>query len=215
VQLHPCEAAPRFVSRNENGFFDLNDIAGIRVVAGPLDHRVTCFGYCLTEEVTAGALDVGAASALGVPKGPMLATLKRGQSVSLSDGTVVHPAQVLGSATPGRKFVLLGDTCGSSGIAAAAMDATWLVHESTFDDDSAALAIPRGHSTARMAGEFARSINAKNLLLTHFSARFLPRSKDPQFMDKIEQQAGEGSAGTCAVRAVEDFECIELVRRRK
>ena len=43
-----------------------------------------------------------------------------------------------------------------------------MVHEATFDDRSAQMAIPRGHSTARMAGAFAAQCQAKSLLLTHF-----------------------------------------------
>ncbi len=46
--------------------------------------------------------------------------------------------------------------------------ADWIVHEATFDDRSAQMAIPRGHSTARMAGAYAAQCQAKSLLLTHF-----------------------------------------------
>lgn len=37
-------------------------------------------------------------------------------------------------------------------------------------------AVSHGHSTAEMAGETARAMAAKHLLLTHFSTRYLPRS---------------------------------------
>jgi hypothetical protein len=51
--------------------------------------------------------------------------------------------------------------------------ADWMVHEATFDDRSAQMAIPRGHSTARMAGAFAAQCQAKSLLLTHFRYSYL------------------------------------------
>jgi ribonuclease BN (tRNA processing enzyme) len=68
-----------------------------------------------------------------------------------------------------------------------------MVHEATFDDRSAQMAIPRGHSTARMAGAFAAQCHAKSLLLTHFSARLQPRARDPRDMALLEKQ-GKGVA---------------------
>ena len=71
-----------------------------------------------------------------------------------------------------------------------------------------AQALPKGHSTARMAGAFAARLQAQRLLLTHFrcmlssyfsqlsfvqlfpspSARYMPRSKDEASMNLMEQQ---------------------------
>jgi ribonuclease Z len=211
--LHRNEAPPVTVAPLPDGTFDLGALHGIRVRAGPLTHRVASFGYVLEEPDTPGSLDAKAAEALGVPRGPLLAQLKAGKPVTTASGTVVQPAQVIGATVGGRKLVHLGDTCGSDGIASVAANADWLVHEATFDDASAALAVPRGHSTARMAGEFAAKLSAKALFLTHFSARHLPRSKDPVAMEALEAQAASTAPG-CMVRAVEDFETIELTRRR-
>lgn len=45
-------------------------------------------------------------------------------------------------------------------------------HESTIVDGDRAKAIARGHATPEMAGEFGAAVNAKTLLLTHFSSSF-------------------------------------------
>lgn len=85
----------------------------------------------------------------------------------------------------GRKVTILGDTSDASAIKDLAQDADVLVHESTLahivigdpnapKNDPQAItekAISRGHSTAGMAGAFAKSINARILALNHFSAR--------------------------------------------
>ena len=53
------------------------------------------------------------------------------------------------------------------------MGADVLVHEATNSNEERTVALQYGHSTAGMAGEFARRIQAKNLILTHFSPRNL------------------------------------------
>lgn len=72
----------------------------------------------------------------------------------------------------GRKVVLLGDTCNSEAIARAAMNCDVLSHEATYKvgmEDKARIAT---HSTSAQAGSFAGQIQAKALVLTHFSARY-------------------------------------------
>ena len=47
-----------------------------------------------------------------------------------------------------------------------------VVHEATFTNDMRERALIAGHSTAGMAGNFAKYVDAGSLILTHFSARF-------------------------------------------
>ena len=71
---------------------------------------------------------------LGIPKGPLLAKLKAGSSVTLADGRVVQPSEVVEPPRPGRTLLHLGDTCDSRNTMLIAKGADWVVHESTFDD---------------------------------------------------------------------------------
>lgn len=73
-----------------------------------------------------------------------------------------------------RKAVVLGDTVRSWPIAPLAAGADVLSHEATFSGGMEAKARVSQHSTGWMAGEFARSVGAQNLVLTHFSARYGP-----------------------------------------
>jgi ribonuclease Z len=211
-RLHDSEAPPLAIPFT-NGIVELGAVDGIRIRAAALTHRVLSFGYVLEEAASPGTLDVSKCDALNVPKGPLLAQLKAGNTITLPNGSTVSAAQVVGPPIRGRKLVMLGDTCDSSGIVDAANSADWVVHEATYDDNGADLAVPRGHSTSRMAGAFAATVCARNLLLTHFSARHLPRSKDPTVMETMEAQASEAAPGV-VVRAVEDFESVDLQRRR-
>jgi ribonuclease Z len=112
------------------------------------------------------------------------------EPIQLPDGTTLYPPPL---SIPGRKIVVLGDTSDSSGMMGLAEDPSVLVHEATnayapgngaertaIEDMSEAekrqvkeKAISRGHSTADMAGEFARKIRARRLFLNHFSAKYV------------------------------------------
>jgi ribonuclease Z len=68
--------------------------------------------------------------------------------------------------------VILGDTCDPTQISEIAKDCDVISHESTLEDDEQESCIQKGHSTPSMAAKFAKSIGAKKLILTHYSARF-------------------------------------------
>jgi ribonuclease Z len=145
---------------------------GLVVRAAPLRHPVPCFGYVVDEPDQAGRIDAELCISLGLPPGKEYARLKAGFDVQTKEGKTITPAMVLGCDRPGRRLCLLGDTCDSVGIARLARGADVLVHESTFAAYKHQEAVYKGHSTSVMAGEFARVIKARNLLLTHFSNRY-------------------------------------------
>jgi ribonuclease BN (tRNA processing enzyme) len=66
------------------------------------------------------------------------------------------------------QVVILGDTCDPSGLAHLATKCNLLIHEVTMRDVNRAKCYKRGHSTASMAGQFAASIQAKDVVVTHF-----------------------------------------------
>lgn len=61
----------------------------------------------------------------------VLKALKQNETFTLPDGSSVRGIDVVEPSLPGRKVVILGDTCESSAIATIAQDATVLVHEAT------------------------------------------------------------------------------------
>ena len=109
------------------------------------------------------------------------------------DGTELHTRDFLEPPRPGRKIVIMGDTCEGKHIAPLAQDCDLLVHEATnayFPDTdgdggsgfnigpkSTYQRVERdtfkhGHSTPQMAGAFAASVSARRLILSHFSPRY-------------------------------------------
>jgi ribonuclease Z len=138
----------------------------------PVRHGRDAIGYALVEEERPGRFDVETAAALGIPSGPERGLLQAGEAVTLADGRLVTPEQVLGDARAGRKVVLTGDTAPSDLVVEAALGADVLVHEATFCEDEADRAADTEHSTALEAARVARDAGVKLLALTHLSSRY-------------------------------------------
>ncbi|RKG61028.1 ribonuclease Z [Corallococcus sp. AB011P] len=144
---------------------------GYTVQAVGVDHRIHALGYVLAEDGRPGRFHLEKARELGVPEGPSFGKLQKGESITLPDGRVVKPEDVLGESRSGRRLVISGDTRPCPALVQAAKDADLLVHESTFSDDEQARAQETRHSTAREAAQVAREAGAKRLILTHLSSR--------------------------------------------
>jgi ribonuclease Z len=172
---------------------------GHRVEAFAVDHGVSAIGYALVEEERPGRFDVGTADGLGVPDGPLRGRLQRGEPVTLDDGTVVTPEQVLGPARPGRKLVLAGDTAPAASVVDAATGADVLVHEATFLADERERARETLHSTAGEAALAAREAGVRLLALVHVSTRY--------FGHQVVEEASQLFPDTVVPR---DFDVVEL-----
>ncbi len=164
-----------------------------------VEHGVAALGYALIEEIRPGRFDLEAAAALGVPDGPARGALQRGEPVTLVDGTVVRPDQVLGEARAGRKVALTGDTGPASSVVEAVAGFDVLVHEATFCADERERARETGHSTAGEAALVGREAGVRLLALTHLSSRYGGRD--------VEEEACALFPATVVPR---DFDIIEV-----
>jgi ribonuclease Z len=143
------------------------------IVPFPIEHAgKVALGYALVEETRLGRFNPDLARELGIPEGPMWGKLHRGQDVTLDDGRVVDAAALVGPTRPGRRVVFTGDGRPSPGTIEAAQNADVLIHEATFGDEEAPRALETGHATAKEAAGVAAAANAKQLVLTHLSARY-------------------------------------------
>ena len=136
------------------------------------EHRVDTIGWALMEHERLGRFDPAMARSLAVPEGPLWGRIHKGQAVTLEDGRVVEPSQLVGPTRPGRTVVYTGDTRPCDGVRRAARGADLLIHEATFSEEERARAVETGHSTAREAAEVAREAGVRQLVLTHISPRY-------------------------------------------
>lgn len=142
------------------------------LLVGEAQHKGDCLAYAMAEHERLGRFDPERAAALGIPEGPLWGRIHKGEAVTLDDGRVVSPAELVGPARPGRRVVYSGDTAVCPAINELARGADLLIHEATFGEDERERARETGHSTAREAAMVARDAGAKRLVLTHISARY-------------------------------------------
>jgi ribonuclease Z len=175
------------------------DRDGYRIETFAVEHGVSAVGYSLIEDCRPGRFDVDVASSLGIPDGPERGALQRGENVTLADGRVVTPGDVLGPARDGRKVVLTGDTAPAASVVEAAAGADLLVHEATFLADERARARETSHSTAGEAALVAQEAGVKLLALTHVSTRY--------FGHQVVEEATQLFATTVVPR---DFDLVSI-----
>ena len=99
--------------------------------------------------------------------------MKKGETITLEDGTVVNGQDYISPDIKGRVVTICGDTrkCEASEILAYRSDV--LVHEATYEEIKGQQAYRHFHSTSLQAAEVAKNAEVKRLLLTHISARYI------------------------------------------
>jgi ribonuclease Z len=182
---------------------DAIEFSGYRIGAYSVVHRTEAVGYALVEDDRPGRIDPARADELGVPPGPLLGALQRGEAVEIG-GRRVMPHEVMGEPRPGRKVVFSGDSEACDATAAVAQGAELLVHDGTFSHEERERARQTGHATAIEAAELAREADVALLALTHLSSRYLGPT--------IEQEARTVFERTVVPR---DFDMIEVPYRER
>ncbi|XP_066248505.1 ribonuclease Z, mitochondrial [Euwallacea similis] len=86
----------------------------------------------------------------------------------------------------GYKLTYSGDTMPSENLVHLGQNSDVLIHEATMEDDLSNEAVVKMHSTTSQAIEIGRNMNAKHIVLTHFSQRYakLPRFNE-NFGDNV------------------------------
>jgi ribonuclease Z len=170
------------------------------VQASWANHVIPNLAYALIEKPRLGRFYPKKARSLGVPEGPLWSKLQQGCEIKLPSGKIVKPEQVVGPSRDGRKIVYTGDTRPFKDFERFASNADLLIHDATLDDDLTEKAEEDGHSTPSQAAKDAKKAKAKQLILTHISARYDDTSKLLEHARKIFKKT----------QIAEDFMKIEI-----
>ena len=135
------------------------------------NHSVTTFSYLFEEKDKPGRFNLDKAKQLGIPEGKLWSDLQKGHDITI-DGKVIKPDQVLGEKRPGKKIGISGDTMPTMELEKFFENCDYLVFDSTFLEKEKDRAQDSCHSTAKQAATLGKNARVKNLILTHFSARY-------------------------------------------
>jgi len=153
---------------NEGTIFENNKFL---IHAAKANHSITAFSYLFEEKDKPGRFNVEKAKELGIPEGELWNKLQNGIDV-INNEKIIKPEQVLGKKRPGKKIGISGDTMPTKELEEFFNECDYLVFDSTFLDEEKQRAQDTCHSTAKQAAELGKNANVKNLILTHFSARY-------------------------------------------
>ncbi len=178
------------------------------ISAFPVVHRGPgCFGY-IFEEHSHRPFLAEEAERLGVPRGPERRKLVQGQPITLTNGTVIHPEQVLGAEIKGTRLIHVGDAARTEELVEVCRNADALVIEATYAACEAEMAARFGHLTAQNAAELAAAAGVGHLFLIHLSRRYserdiarearaiFPNTIVPKDLDYYRVSSGHGSEGS-------------------
>ncbi len=144
---------------------------GFKIRSFPLNHSRVCVGYTMEEDPRPGVFHPEKAKELGVPVGKMFSQLQSGQNVTLADGRIITPGEVLGATRPGRKFSYVTDTAPLDSIAKEVAGSDFLLCEGMFTKDLVESAAEKKHLTSTQAAMIAKAAGVKSMGLFHYSPR--------------------------------------------
>ncbi len=190
----------RFVEVAPGPVMEADDL---EILAFPVQHRGPgCLGYVFREKPRRPFL-VEKAEALMVPPGPERRRLVAGEAVTLADGRLITPDQVLGPLRLGACLAHVGDAGRVDDLVSAVWEADLLVIEATYLSQEADMARQFGHLTATQAATLAREAHVSQLVLTHISRRY----RDWEVLEEAQKIFPD-------TVIAHDFDHFQVVRRR-
>ncbi|QXI40820.1 ribonuclease Z [Pseudomonas xantholysinigenes] len=175
-------------------FADIESFAGmsfdnVQVGALTLSHRVPSWGYVFEESDPQPRLDTDRLRADGIAPGPLWGQLAHGQAVEYQ-GRVLDPRQYLLATRAVQRIIVCGDNDRPELLGELARDVDVLVHEATFTQPVIERAQGSfGHSTAAAVARFAEMAGVRNLVLTHFSARYQDKGGRGGSIEEVREEA--------------------------
>ncbi len=154
-----------------------------------LSHRVPSYGFVFEERDPEPRLDTQRLQADGIPAGPLWGQLARGRTVE-HEGRQLDPQTYLQPTRPAQRIIVCGDNDRPELLSTLAASVDVLVHEATFTQPVVERAQATfGHSTAAAVARFAETAGVKNLVLTHFSARYQSGGGRGGSIEQVREEA--------------------------
>lgn len=133
-------------------------------------HEARALSFIWQEDERPGKVDMVKIKKLGIPSGPLIGDLQKGNKIKWKN-KFISPDTVVGAPRRGRIIAYSGDTSPNEILGSKLSPCDLLIHEATYPDGMEELAEERGHSTISQAVNIAKNANVHQVVLTHFSPR--------------------------------------------
>lgn len=149
----------------------------------PLDHGISCFGYCITVK-RKPIFNPQKANQLGIPK-TLFKSLHAGKSIQLENEQIIEPEMVLDGKRHPIRVCYCTDTRKVDTMTDFARGADLLIGEGMYgDNEMRDKMVERGHMLFCDSALLAKEADAQRLWLTHFSPAL---TKPEHFLDSARQ----------------------------
>ncbi len=163
VEFHPVDTTVQTV---------IYDDRSLTIETIPLNHRLPCCGYLFREKAALPHIRREMIDCYEIPVS-QIQNIKRGMDYTMPDGTIIPNEKLVFPAEEPRSYAYVSDTKYLPQLAEQLKEVSTLYHEATYGDDNPAMAEKYFHSTARQAAQIAAAADVRQLLLGHYSSRYI------------------------------------------
>ncbi len=174
-----CDGSPfevRFAPFNPQKHALIYEDRSVQVFTLPLKHRVPTAGFLFKEQERKANIIKDMIDFYQIPL-KALPEIKDGADYVCPDGTLVPNEKLTRPSVKARSYAYCSDTAYSKKLIPLIKGVDVLYHEATFDESEKNRASETLHSTATMAGKVAAEAGAGQLIIGHFSARYVDESR--------------------------------------
>lgn len=138
----------------------------------PLHHRMPCSGFIFREKPGQRHIKPDMLNFYNIPQS-QIHNLRAGMDWTSPSGEIIPNNILTTPPDPVRAYAYCSDTRYMPSLKERLHDVTTLYHEATYCEDMKDKAVKYLHSTAREAAMTARDANVNQLIIGHFSQRYL------------------------------------------
>lgn len=153
-------------------FQKIFDDEQVEVFSLPLKHRIPTSGFLFKEKPKLRKLISTKIEEHGLTY-EEIRILKNSENVMREDGKILHFKECTLPPDPLSSYAYCSDTIYDEDLVQYIKHATLLYHEATYLDELKEKARERGHSTAKEAARIAKMAHVQQLVLGHYSSRYL------------------------------------------
>ncbi|HWV72470.1 MAG TPA: ribonuclease Z [Pseudosphingobacterium sp.] len=145
--------------------------SNFEVTSFPISHRIPCTGYIFKEKQRLPRINKELIEGLDIPIA-YYPLIKKGIDYTDPSGNVYKANELTIPAAIPKSYAFCSDTIYTESYWPYIRNVSLLYHEATFLHEMVDRAAETFHTTALQAAEIAKGVNAKRLLIGHFSARY-------------------------------------------